>query len=116
MRHRKKKKIISRGTSHRKMLIRNLAKSFFENKKVATTEAKAKLLKPFVEKLITIGKVNNLQSRRKIIQQISSNNLASKIINDIAPNYKERSGGYTRIIKLGPRQGDKAPVVHLVLI
>ena len=116
MRHRKKKKVISRGTSHRKMLIKNLAKSFFKNKKVVTTETKAKLLKPFVEKLITAGKVNNLQSRRRIIQQIGSNNLASKIINDIAPYYKERYGGYTRIIRLGPRQGDKASVVYLVLI
>jgi len=116
MRHRKKKKILSRDKSHRTMLIKNLAKSFFVHEKIKTTEAKAKLVKPVVEKLITIGKQNNLLARRKIIQKINSNQIANKILKDIAPRYHDRSGGYTRIIKIGPRLGDGANTVYLTLV
>lgn len=116
MRHRRKKKILGRGKSHRKMLIKNLLKSFFIHEKIETTETKAKLIKPLVEKVITIGKKDNLQSRRKIIQKIGNNYIANKILKEISPRYKERSGGYTRIIKLGKRQGDNANVVQLTLV
>jgi len=116
MKHRKKKKILGRDKAHRKMLIKNLVKSFFIYEKIKTTEAKAKTIKPIVEKIITVGKKNNLSARRKIIKKIGSNKIANKILKEIAPKYKNRTGGYTRILKIGVRQGDGARVVYLTLI
>jgi len=116
MKHRKRRKILGRGRSHRIMLTKNLIKSFFIYEKIKTTETKAKLIKPLVEKLITIGRKNDLTSRRKIIKKIGSNNIANKILNDIAPRYKNRTGGYTRIIKVGTRQGDGAKTVYLTFV
>lgn len=116
MRHRKKRKILSRGTSELRLLVRNLAKSFFTYEKIRTTETKAKLIRPVIEKIITIGKKNDLHSRRKIIKIIDNNKLASKIIKDISPKYATRNGGYTKIIKLGKRIGDNASLVEIKLI
>lgn len=116
MRHRNSKRILGRNRSHRKMLIKNLLKSFFINGKIKTTAVKAKAVKPIIEKLITIGKKNNLTSRRIIIKKIGSNVLANKILNDISPKYVERKGGYTRILKLGIRSGDGSKVVVLTLV
>ncbi len=116
MRHRKKQTTLGRGANHRRALMRNLARSFFLSGKITTTEAKAKAIKPTIEKLITIGKKDTLQNRRKIIQVTGSNNIANKIIKEVSPRYKERNGGYTRIIKIGNRAGDNAKQVYLQLI
>lgn len=116
MRHRNTKKILGRGKAHRRSLTRNFVSSFFIHEKVRTTEARAKAMKPVIEKLITTGKTDTLKARRDIIKKVSTNLIATKIIKDIAPRYKERKGGYTRIIKIGPRSGDGAPEVYLTLV
>jgi len=116
MRHRKKHKILGRSKSQRKALLKNLAKSFFIYKKIRTTRAKAFYLKPYVEKLITKGKINNLHSRRELIKKTGSSLIAKKILEEISPKYKGRKGGYTRIIRLGRRKGDRAEVVQLELV
>lgn len=116
MRHRKKHKILDRDKSHRKALLKNLAKSLFIHQKIKTTLAKAKYLKPFVEELITIGKNDNLANLRLLIKKIGSDKTAKKIIKEIAPKYKERKGGYIRIIRLGFRAGNGAEMVIIELI
>jgi large subunit ribosomal protein L17 len=116
MRHRKDKKTLDRGSAHRNALVRNLAKSLLLHEKIRTTETKAKFVKPFAEKIITLGKTNTLATRRRIISILGSNAIAQKILQDISPRYKERAGGYTRIIKIGQRRGDGAPMVFLTLV
>ncbi len=116
MRHRSTKKILGRGKAHRRSLTRNFVRSFFTYEKVRTTETKAKVMKSEIEKLITIGKTDSLKARRDIIKKIGSNTLATKIIKDISPRYKDRKGGYTRIMKIGTRSGDSAPEVYLTLV
>ena len=116
MRHRKKVTTLGRGANHRRALMRNLARAFFINGSIMTTEAKAKAIKPTVEKLITMARQDTLHSRRKIIQAVGSNAIAEKIIKEISPRYKERAGGYTRIVKIGTRAGDNAKKVYLELI
>lgn len=116
MRHRKKGRTLGRTTDPRNALLRGLATNFLLYEKINTTEAKAKEIKPIVEKLITIGKENTLVSRRKLIQYLYTENAVNKVLEDICPRYKERSGGYTRIIKIGTRKGDGAPIVTLELV
>ncbi|MFA5134674.1 MAG: 50S ribosomal protein L17 [Patescibacteria group bacterium] len=116
MRHRKTTKTLDRGTSHRKALIKNLCYSFFEHRSIITTETKAKVIKSKIEKLITLGKTDTLATRRQLITALGSNTLATKIIKDIAPAYKERKGGYVKLIKLGNRKGDGAPTVKLTFV
>ena len=116
MRHRKKHKILDRHKSHRKALLINLAKSLFIYNKIKTRSAKAKNLRPFIEKLITLGKKNNLNTRRLLLRQVHSKQIANKILKDISPKYKDRKGGYTRIIKIGYRKGDGAEIVQIELL
>jgi len=116
MRHRKKRKVLNRGTSELRLMLKNMAASFFIYEKIRTTETKAKLIKPILEKIITIGKKNDLASRRKILKLMSNNALASKIIKNISTKYINRPGGYTRIIKLGRRKGDNAKIVEIKLV
>lgn len=116
MRHRKKQKILDRDKSHRQAMLVNLAKALFIHQKIKTTSAKAKYLRHFVENLITIGKRNNLTARRLLIQKIGSPLIAKKIMEETAIKYKERKGGYTRIIKMGLRPGDGAEIVIIELV
>lgn len=116
MRHNKKGRSLGRKTGPRKALLRSLATSFVLYEKIKTTESKAKEIKPIVEKLITIGKENTLHNRRKLLQYLYTENAVKKVIEDIGPRYKERPGGYTRIVKIGPRKGDGAQIVQLELI
>ncbi|XOU94870.1 MAG: 50S ribosomal protein L17 [Candidatus Kerfeldbacteria bacterium] len=116
MRHRSTKKRMGRKANHRKMLIRNLAKSFFTYEKIETTVAKAKFMKPYVEKIITTGKKDTLTSRRLILKKLGTNKLAEKILKDISPRYADKKGGYTRITKIGVRKGDGAETVYLTLV
>ncbi len=116
MRHRKKGKILGRTKAPRKALFRGLAEQIILYEKVRTTEAKAKAVKPMVEKMITIGKNNNLSNRRKLLRFFYTENAVKKILEVLGPRYQERKGGYTRIIKLGQRKGDAAKTVIIELV
>jgi len=108
MRHRKKNKVLDRKRSQRDALILSQAKSLLIHEKIVTTIVKAKVLRSFVEKLITKGKKKNLATTRYLIKKLHSPKLAKKITDVISPRYKTRNGGYTRIIKLNRRVGDNA--------
>ncbi|MEA3272407.1 MAG: 50S ribosomal protein L17 [Patescibacteria group bacterium] len=116
MRHRKKGKILGRPKAAREALLRNLAESIVLYEKIKTTEAKAKAVRPLVEKMITTGKINNLTNKRKLAKFFYTENPIKKIIEELGPRYKERKGGYTRIIKIGPRKGDGAEIVQIELV
>lgn len=115
MRKRKKGKKFGRVSQQRIALFRSLASSLVLHKKIKTTEAKAKELRRFIEPLITKAKAASLHKRRQIRKHLS-NSITQKLFNDIAPSYKERSGGYTRIIKLAPRESDGAKMAQIELI
>ncbi len=116
MRHQKRGKILGRGKASRTALVRNLAAEIVLYEKIKTTEAKAKFVKPYVEKMISLGKENNLNNRRKLLKFFYFENPVKKILEVLGPRYKERKGGYTRIIKLGQRQGDAAKMVVIELV
>lgn len=114
MRHRSKTVKLQRNKAHREALLRNLASSLIEHRQIRTTLAKAKALRPYAEKLVTLGKKDTLHSRRRALSLLGSNQLAQrsvkKLFSEIAPANKDRPGGYCRIIKLGQRRSDSAPM------
>ena len=113
MRHGKKVKKLNRTSSHRKALMSNLASSLVIHKQIITTDDKAKELRRYAERLVTYAKKDNLHGRRLILKNIKGSNsksIANILIHDIAPIYKDRNGGYTRIIKLGNRKNDNSLV------
>lgn len=116
MRHRSKVKILDRKKGPREALLRNLAAQIVLYEKVRTTEAKAKTIKPFVEKMITLGKKPSLHARRQLGSFFYTEHPVKKILEDLGKRYENRSGGYTRIIKLGKRQGDGASMVQIELV
>jgi len=116
MRHRVKGKILGREKAPREALIRNLAAQIVLYERVKTTEAKAKAVRPFVEKMITIGKIDNLVNRRKLLKFFYFKNPVRKILEVLGPRYKDRKGGYTRIVKLGQRKGDGAKMAIIELV
>jgi large subunit ribosomal protein L17 len=116
MRHRKKGKILDRKKAPREALLRNLAASIVLYEKVKTTQAKAKAVKPLVEKSITTSKAGTLAARRNLMKTFYTEEPVKKLLEVLGPRYKERPGGYTRIIKLGPRQGDGAEMVQIELV
>ena len=116
MRHQRAGKKLGRDSSHRRALYANLACSLIEHGRIRTTEAKAKAVKPFAEQMITLGKRGDLAARRQAISELRSKDVVHTLFADIAPRFAERPGGYTRIIKLGPRQGDAAAMVYLELV
>ena len=116
MRHNNKNKILDRKKQPREMMLRNLASSIIMYEKVTTTEAKAKTVKPMVEKLITTAKDGDLSARRKLIQVLPQKLAIRKLMDVLGVKYKERKGGYTRIVKLGNREGDGAKVVQIELV
>lgn len=116
MRHRKKKVTLDRKKAPREAMLRNLAESVILYEKIKTTEAKAKAVKPFVEKLITRSKVSTLHNRRELHKTLYTKNAIAKCLEVLGPRYAQRPGGYTRIIKIGPRQGDGAKMVQLELV
>ena len=107
---------LGRTSAHRKAMFRNSISSFFEHEKIRTTEAKAKSIKPEAEKLITLAKQGSLHARRLVEAYGINTKVAKKLFDDIAPRYKERDGGYVRIIKLGERRGDGALEVMMELV
>ena len=110
MRHKKLGRKLSRKTSHRKALMANLASALITHKKIKTTDAKAKELRRFVEPLITFAKKGDLHSRRQVLKKIPHKPIVKELFDNIAPECLNRNGGYTRIIKLGFRDNDCAPV------
>ncbi|MBI5038052.1 MAG: 50S ribosomal protein L17 [Candidatus Kerfeldbacteria bacterium] len=116
MRHRRTAKKLGRSGSARRGLTKNLYRSFFIHGKMTTTEAKAKAIKPVLEKLITTGKRNTLHARREIIKQTGSAAVAKLLLSDISVRYKDRNGGYLRITKLFKRTGDAAPMVIITYV
>ena len=101
--------------SHQRLMLRNLARSLFEHERIKTTEAKAKLLRPYAERLITKAKAGSLHHRRQVLSVIDDRAVVHKLFSDIGPRFAARNGGYTRIAKLGPRNGDGAPMAIIEL-
>src|ERR1700733_3554539 len=117
MRHQKQRGKLSRDAAHRKSLLINLSKEVIEHERITTTEAKAKAVKPEIEKLITLGKRGDLHARRQALSTLSQDKFAvHKLFEDLAPRYADRPGGYTRILKLGPRKSDSTEMVFIELV
>jgi large subunit ribosomal protein L17 len=116
VRHRRSGKKLGRDSAHRKALYANLAAALFEHGRIKTTEAKAKAVKPIVERLITLGKRDDVAARRQAVAYLRNKWVVADLFDDVAPRFADREGGYTRIVKLGPRPGDAAPMVYLELV
>jgi large subunit ribosomal protein L17 len=116
MRHRAKGRQLSRTSSHRRALLNNMATSLFEHGRLITTEAKAKELRPFAEKLITLARRGDLHARRLVERRIKDRETLSRLFSEIGPRFAARPGGYTRILKLGHREGDGADIARIELL
>ena len=117
MRHQKTRHKLSRDSAHRKALLANLCKEIIQHERIKTTEAKAKAVKPEVEKLITLAKRGDHHSRRQAMAKLGQDKfVVYKLFEEIGPRYADRPGGYTRIMKLGPRQSDATEMVFLELV
>jgi large subunit ribosomal protein L17 len=104
------------SAAHQKAMMANLAASLIAAEGIVTTEAKAKALRPIAEKLITKAKKGGLHNHRQVVSFLRDREMASKLFDEIGPRYEDRPGGYTRILKLGPRQGDNAPMARIELV
>ena len=116
MRHRAKGRQLSRTSTHRRAMLNNMATSLFEHGRVVTTEAKAKELRPFAEKLITLARRGDLHARRLVERKIKDREVLGRLFSEIGPRFAARPGGYTRILKLGHRPGDGADVARIELL
>jgi len=116
MRHRKSNRKLGRKTAHRKAMFRNLATSFFEYETITTTHEKCKELRRYVEKMITVARRGDLHSRRLIAKEIKDEDVLKKLMDEIAPRFIDRPGGYTRIIKIGNRESDTAEMAIIQLV
>ena len=118
MRHQKSRGKLSRDMAHRKALLANLCIEVIDHERIKTTEAKAKAVKPELEKLITLARKGDLHARRQAISTLQhpDKSIIYKLFDEIAPRYAERPGGYTRILKLGPRRSDSTEMVFLELV
>jgi large subunit ribosomal protein L17 len=102
--------------AHERLMLANLATALFEHGRITTTEAKAKRLRPYAEHLITFGKRGDLHARRQVLKRLTSKSVVHTLFAEIGPRYADRPGGYTRIVKLGPRKGDNAPMALIELV
>jgi large subunit ribosomal protein L17 len=116
VRHQRKGKKLGRDSAHRKALYSNLAGSLIEHGRIKTTEAKAKAVKPIAEKMITLGRRGDLAARRQALAYLRSQEVVHQLFADVAPRFADRPGGYSRIVKIGPRYGDAAEMVYLELV
>jgi len=110
MRHLKAGRKLNRTSAHRKALFRNLVTSLIEHEQVRTTDAKAKELRRIADRMITLGKRGSLHARRQALSYIRSRSVVTKLFEEVAARFKERPGGYTRVVKIGHRHGDAAPM------
>jgi large subunit ribosomal protein L17 len=116
MRHRRAGKKLGRDAAHRRALYANLAGALIEHGRIQTTEAKAKAVKPLAEQMITLARRGDLAARRQAIAELRSQDIVHKLFAEVAPRFADRPGGYSRIVKLGPRPGDAAEMVYLELV
>jgi large subunit ribosomal protein L17 len=116
VRHQRKGKKLGRDASHRKALYSNLAGALIEHGRIKTTEAKAKAVKPIAEKMITLGRRGDLSARRQALAYLRSQEVVHQLFAEVAPRFADRPGGYSRIVKIGPRFGDAAEMVYLELV
>ena len=116
MRHHRKGKKLGRDSAHRKALYSNLAGALIEHGRIKTTLAKAKAVKPIAEQMITLGRRGDLHARRQALAYLHSNDVVTMLFSEVAPRFTDRPGGYSRIVKLGPRFGDAAEMVYLELV
>ena len=117
MRHQKQRGKLSRDMAHRKALMKNLCKEVIDHERIKTSEAKAKAVKPEIEKLITLAKRGDLHARRQALSTLGQDtSTVHKLFEEVAPRYAGRPGGYTRILKLGPRRSDATEMVFLELV
>ena len=116
MRHGNQGRKLNRTASHRKALWGNMTAALIKHEQITTTLPKAKELRPVAEKLITLGKRGDLHARRQAISMLRNKKIVYKLFNDVAPRYSSRNGGYTRIIKLGPRPGDGSEQAYIELV
>ncbi len=107
---------LGKDPAHQRLLLANLAAHLFEAEHIVTTEAKAKALRPYAERLITKAKAGGVHDRRQVVAKLHDKQVTHKLFTDIAPRYAERPGGYLRILKLGPRPGDNAPMARIELV
>ena len=116
MRHNKSGKRLGRNTPHRTAMLRNMVTSLFDHEKITTTDARAKELRKVVDRMITLGKRGDLHARRQVLSVIRDQKIVAKLFDQIGPRYKDRPGGYTRIVKIGSRLGDNAPQSIIALV
>jgi large subunit ribosomal protein L17 len=116
VRHHKSGRKLGRDSAQRKALYSNLAGALIEHGRIKTTEAKAKEVRPIVEEMITLGKRGDVAAHRHAVAFLRSKSIAHRLFADVAPRFADRPGGYTRIVKIGPRQGDAALMVYLELV
>ena len=116
MRHQRAGRKLGRDAAHRRALYSNLAGALIEHGRIKTTEAKAKEVRPIVEQMITLGKRGDVAAHRQAVAYLRSKSVAHKLFTDVAPRFADRPGGYTRVVKLAPRQGDAAPMAYLELV
>ena len=116
MRHHRKGKKLGRTSAHRKALYSNLAGALIEHGRIKTTLAKAKAVRPIAEQMITLGRRGDLHARRQALAYLHSNDVVTMLFSEVAPRFTDRPGGYSRIVKLGPRWGDAAEMVYLELV
>ncbi|TYP50335.1 50S ribosomal protein L17 [Thermosediminibacter litoriperuensis] len=107
---------LGRDSGHRKMMLRNMVTSLFKYGRIITTETRAKEVRSIAEKMITLAKRNDLAARRLVLAEVLDETTVKNIFEKIAPKYNDRNGGYTRIVKIGPRRGDSSPMVVLELV
>jgi len=112
----KKGPALGSNPSHQRLMLSNLARSLFDNGRIETTESKAKLLRPFAERLITKAKDGSVHQRRQVLSVIEDRTVVHKLFSDIGPRFSDRNGGYTRVLKLGTRNGDGAPMALIELV
>ena len=116
MRHQRSGKKLGRDSSHRRALYANLASQLIEHERIQTTLSKAKAVKPIAEQMITLGRRGDIHARRQAVAFLGSKDIVHKLFDELGPRYAERPGGYSRIVRLGPRPGDAAEMVYLELV
>jgi large subunit ribosomal protein L17 len=116
VRHHRSGKKLGRDSAHRRALYANLAGALIEHGRIRTTEAKAKAVRPIAEQMITLGRRGDLHARRQAMAYLRSQEVVHKLFAEVGPRFAERPGGYSRIVKVGPRQGDAAEMVYLELL
>lgn len=112
----KKGRRLGGSASHQKAILANLAKALIENERIQTTQAKAKQVQPLVDKLVGLAKRGDLHARRQALAIIGDRDLVHKLFEEIGPRYEDRDGGYSRVVKTGPRQGDAAPMAVIEFV